>query len=150
MRLRCIDRVGRVGCAVASYAIGAAFLIPVALGATDIFGFGFACLFVALAAATAGSSVTWVHVAELYPTEIRSTAHTVAYVVSRVGAFLSGFVVDSDLTVASATWVLVVFSALAAVASFGLKETAGLQLDEHYPIGSRPSPHSSSPRRRRL
>ncbi|KAH8073698.1 N-methylnicotinate transmembrane transporter [Aureococcus anophagefferens] len=82
-----IDLFGRVPCQVATYAGTCAALLPLGLGATDG-PFDFVCLFVALAAATASCSATWVHVAELYPTHVRSTAHTAAYVVSRLGAFL--------------------------------------------------------------
>merc|ERR1712157_30690 len=49
--------------------------------------FVFGCLYVALGSITAASSITWVHITELYPTEIRSTGHTAAFVVARVGAF---------------------------------------------------------------
>ena len=123
-----IDGVGRVRSQVASYAATALALLPVGLGATDGPG-AFACLFVSLATATAACSATWVHVAELYPTHVRSTAHTAAYVVSRLGAFLSSYVVDSGLSVAAAAWVLLLVAALAALASLALKETTNLRLD---------------------
>ncbi|KAH8051791.1 N-methylnicotinate transmembrane transporter [Aureococcus anophagefferens] len=122
-----IDLFGRVPCQVATYAGTCAALLPLGLGATDG-PFDFVCLFVALAAATASCSATWVHVAELYPTHVRSTAHTAAYVVSRLGAFLSSYVVDSGLSIVAATWVLIATAALAAGASATLRETANERL----------------------
>ncbi|KAH8079128.1 N-methylnicotinate transmembrane transporter [Aureococcus anophagefferens] len=112
---------------VATYAGTCAALLPLGLGATDG-PFDFVCLFVALAAAIASCSATWVHVAELYPTHVRSTAHTAAYVVSRLGAFLSSYVVDSGLSIVAATWVLIATAALAAAASATLRETANERL----------------------
>jgi len=122
-----IDALGRVACQVGCYVAVAACLVPVGVGAAG--PFRFLCLYVALGAATAASSATWVHVTELYPTEIRSTAHTTAYVVSRFGAFASGYITADDVPLSAACFVLVAVSVAAALAARVLPETTSMRLD---------------------
>ena len=103
-----IDKFGRVKCAVASYVLVAVFLIPVALEASGTFVW----LYLALAFGTAGSSTTWVHTTELYSTDIRSTAHTLAFIVGRFGGFASGYVVENANSIPFATTVLIIICLL--------------------------------------
>lgn len=123
-----IDSFGRVNCQVFTYLAVAVAATPVGLGVTSG-PLCFTCLYVALGAATAASSATWVHVTELYPTEVRSTAHTTAYVVSRFGAFSSGYITAEDVPLSAAVFVLVAFSVVAAIASRYLPETTSMRLD---------------------
>mmetsp|Transcript_4329 Transcript_4329/g.13050 ORF Transcript_4329/g.13050 Transcript_4329/m.13050 type:complete len:463 (+) Transcript_4329:1924-3312(+) len=128
-----IDSVGRVRSAFATYALTAICLVPVALGATAnavaTQRFVFGCLYVALGSITAASSITWVHITELYPTEVRSTGHTAAFVVARVGAFLSGYVVDNGASILEATFVLILSTAVCAIGTATLEETRGKRLE---------------------
>ena len=125
-----------------SYLLVAVFLIPVALEASGTFvGLGVEIKFrapscdvvarppvptysagistrsgcyLALAFGTAGSSTTWVHTTELYSTDIRSTAHTLAFIVGRFGGFASGYVVENANSIPFATTVLIIMAALSA------------------------------------
>jgi len=124
VNLAAIDIFGRVKCATVGYLAAAVFLIPVALDGPG----QFANLYFALAFATAASSTSWVHVTEVYSTDIRSTAHTLAFIVARFGAFLSGYVVDNGTSLEFATTVLIVAAACAAGASATLPETTGERL----------------------
>ena len=119
-----IDRFGRVKCAVLSYLLVAVFLIPVALEASGTFVW----LYLALAFGTAGSSTTWVHTTELYSTDIRSTAHTLAFIVGRFGGFASGYVVENANSIPFATTVLIIMAALSALGTLTLRETMGERL----------------------
>ena len=119
-----IDKFGRVKCAVASYVLVAVFLIPVALEASGTFVW----LYLALAFGTAGSSTTWVHTTELYSTDIRSTAHTLAFIVGRFGGFASGYVVENANSIPFATIVLIIMAALSALGTLTLRETMGERL----------------------
>ena len=123
-RATSIDKFGRVKCAVLSYLLVAVFLIPVALEASGTFVW----LYLALAFGTAGSSTTWVHTTELYSTDIRSTAHTLAFIVGRFGGFASGYVVENANSIPFATTVLIIMAALSALGTLTLRETMGERL----------------------
>ena len=77
---------------------------------------------------TAGSSTTWVHTTELYSTDIRSTAHTLAFIVGRFGGFASGYVVENANSIPFATTVLIIMAALSALGTLTLRETMGERL----------------------
>ena len=85
-------------------------------------------LYLALAFGTAGSSTTWVHTTELYSTDIRSTAHTLAFIVGRFGGFASGYVVENANSIPFATTVLIIMAALSALGTLTLRETMGERL----------------------
>ena len=51
-----------------------------------------------LGSVTAATTATWLMTPELYDTHIRSTAHSMAYCVARLGAMSSSYVVDSDMS----------------------------------------------------
>ena len=76
----------------------------------------------------AGSSTTWVHTTELYSTDIRSTAHTLAFIVGRFGGFASGYVVENANSIPFATTVLIIMAALSALGTLTLRETMGERL----------------------
>ena len=84
--------------------------------------------YLALAFGTAGSSTTWVHTTELYSTDIRSTAHTLAFIVGRFGGFASGYVVENANSIPFATTVLIIMAALSALGTLTLRETMGERL----------------------
>ena len=83
---------------------------------------------VAEVASRGGSSTTWVHTTELYSTDIRSTAHTLAFIVGRFGGFASGYVVENANSIPFATIVLIIMAALSALGTLTLRETMGERL----------------------
>ena len=73
-----------------------------------------------------GSNVaSWAPATELFNTEYRATAFAFCYVMSRVGAILAAFVVDSTLSTETVCVFLMIGSVLAAIAALSLKETRG-------------------------
>ena len=75
-----------------------------------------------LGSITAASTATWFMTPELYDTHIRSTAHSLAYCVARVGAMCSSYVVDSDgITDAGVGAVLMCVCLCAAGLAFQLR-----------------------------
>lgn len=123
-----IDRIGRVKSQAIPYFLTAVALVPV--GAADDVNkyITFACLYVALGAQMMASAASWVHVAELYPTDVRSTGHSLALTVSRISAFSSSYVVDSTLPTSMVVVILGVVAVFASIASALLPETAGKAL----------------------
>ena len=83
-----------------------------------------------LASSTIASAerLTWVHTTELYSTDIRSTAHTLAFIVGRFGGFASGYVVENANSIPFATTVLIIMAALSALGTLTLRETMGERL----------------------
>ena len=71
---------------------------------------------------------TWVHTTELYSTDVRSTAHTLAFIVGRFGGFASGYVVENANSIPFATTVLIIMAALSALGTLTLRETMGERL----------------------
>lgn len=86
--------------------------------------------FCARAAVMTASCATWVMTPELYPTAIRSTGHSFANSVARVGAFMSPYLVESSISVPIVVVVLAAFSVIAAGTSFALPETKNRSLDD--------------------
>ena len=62
------------------------------------------------------------------PTDIRSTAHTLAFIVGRFGGFASGYVVENANSIPFATTVLIIMAALSALGTLTLRETMGERL----------------------
>ena len=103
------------------------FLYDCVGGAFDLNPFE-ASTVISMAFGTAGSSTTWVHTTELYSTDIRSTAHTLAFIVGRFGGFASGYVVENANSIPFATIVLIIMAALSALGTLTLRETMGERL----------------------
>ena len=61
-------------------------------------------------------------------TDIRSTAHTLAFIVGRFGGFASGYVVENANSIPFATTVLIIMAALSALGTLTLRETMGERL----------------------
>jgi len=75
--------------------------------------------------AMGASSVTWVATSELYPTRVRATGHSICSALARLGAFISPYVVQGNMSVGSVGGVLLAVNVVAATASMMLPETVG-------------------------
>eukprot|EP00633_Aureoumbra_lagunensis_P006519 CAMPEP_0197320232 /NCGR_PEP_ID=MMETSP0891-20130614/58398_1 /TAXON_ID=44058 ORGANISM="Aureoumbra lagunensis, Strain CCMP1510" /NCGR_SAMPLE_ID=MMETSP0891 /ASSEMBLY_ACC=CAM_ASM_000534 /LENGTH=610 /DNA_ID=CAMNT_0042811507 /DNA_START=1419 /DNA_END=3252 /DNA_ORIENTATION=+ len=119
-----IDRLGRRRSQAWPYALTALALLPVPiLNQNNQKISVFACLYLALGSVMCASSASWVHVAELYPTDVRSTGHSIVLTVSRLSAFSTSYLVDSDFSISTVCAVLTAVSLLASLASAALPET---------------------------
>lgn len=75
-----------------------------------------------------GSNMVWILTPELLPTELRTTGHSAAYAVSRVGAFLAPFVVRPTANPRVIGVVMFLVSLLVVACARNLPETRGLPL----------------------
>lgn len=109
-----IDRAGRKKTQIVAYSLSAlAFVGAAAATETSLL---FVSLYMALATQMTGTSTTWVHLPELYPTDVRATAHSAALTLSRITAFCSSYLVDSHLNGTAVSLSLAVISLAPAVA----------------------------------
>lgn len=77
------------------------------------------------------SSATWVITPELFTTELRSSGHSIANCMARVGAFIVPFIINSkQLTHLHVSIILSIICGIATITSFFLPETAGRDIDE--------------------
>lgn len=123
-----LNRLGRVGSQSYSYVATALSLAPIAFFAERPGLPHLACLYLALGAQMMASSASWVHITELYPTDVRSSAHSIALTVSRLSAFSASYVVDSTLSLFAVLAILSAASLAAAGAAAALPETKGVAL----------------------
>jgi hypothetical protein len=84
---------------------------------------------IARGASLASSSATWVAIPELYPTAYRTTGHSIANIMARIGAFISPYIVASSLSHEQVAMLLGTLSMLACLAVCMLPETAGIDLE---------------------
>lgn len=126
-----VDSLGRRPTQVLLYSLGGA---AVALMCAPLsFSAGACTGFVARLAVMGASCATWVVTPELYPTEMRATAHSVCNSACRVGAFCSPYLVFSAAPVLAVGLALGAANLLAAAASALLPETCGRALDRRQP-----------------
>ena len=86
-------------------------------------------------------AITWVHTVEMFPTELRASAHSLAAIMGRIGAFAAVYWVDDYASVDGNTLLGSIFYVTAAVAAallvLSLPETSGIKLDtDHSAINS--------------
>jgi len=126
--IQLIDVVGRVRMICAACLAYVAFFLPIAVG-VDSFTGRYISLYGVLAGAVVAGSCAWVQIPELYRTEIRSTAHTLAYIVSRFGASFAAYVVEGGLSISTAACILIAAAVAAGATTSTLHETSGMRLD---------------------
>ena len=84
---------------------------------------------VSRAAIMAATNVTWVITPELYPTELRTIAHSFASAISKLAAFLCPYLVYSSLDIAGVGAILGVLNLIACGCASMLPETGGTPHD---------------------
>jgi len=83
-------------------------------------------------------SIMWVSVTELYPTEIRATAHTTANMIGRLGAVLGTVYANAvDGQFFACGLAIVTMCAVMAYSNYFLPETKGVLLDQTYDYDDR-------------
>lgn len=122
-----VDRWGRVNSQI-TYFIGSALFVVLMGAKMSDHGLLIVSLLARLCAVAANCAV-WVSTPELYPTEIRASAHSAANCMARVGAFLSPFVAESQhLSFLGIGLIVGAVNLFGAGAAYFLPETAGLSL----------------------
>lgn len=122
-----VDRAGRIPCQVIAYSMagisvcvlctlasnGAPRLLLIALGFTArVFEMG-------------GTCVTWVSTAEILTTEVRSTGHSTANAMARLGAFFCPFVVEGSIPLQRIGFIMLFVHAITVLCVSKLPETKG-------------------------
>ena len=131
-----IDRIGRVYCQVAGYAMGAicVFCLCMVSHIEDRTGdeteryILILLAFCTRAFIMAATSGTWVHAAEMLPTQIRNTAHAVADALAGTGGALTPFVIASDNSMLMIGSAVGGITLLTAIFASMLPETRGISM----------------------
>jgi len=133
-----IDRVGRIPAQVFGYgAAGIAIFLLCTIASThpsdaarsdrlELVALGFLLRALDMAA----TCTSWVSTAEVLPTEVRSTGHSSANAMARIGAFFSPFLVDT-VSLETLGIVMLFVHWFTAAMVFGLPETKGAHMGGH-------------------
>lgn len=135
-----IDRFGRRGSQVFWYGLGGIMVFIMGFGLP--YGGLTAIAYLGRIAAMAASCVTWVTTPELYTTDVRTMGHAVGASASKLGAFLTAYIVFSNIPLIGLGIFLAVCNLIAVFASIMLPDTTGVSLDPHGGMKSRDS-HAS-------
>jgi MFS family permease len=127
-----VDRAGRISTQVLSYSLagilicilcslasyGAPRLLLIALGfAARVFEMG-------------GTCVTWVSTAEILTTEVRSTGHSTANAMARLGAFFCPFVVEGSIPLRRIGYIMLFVHMITVLCVSKLPETKGRSMGD--------------------
>jgi len=125
-----IDKIGRIPSQVLSYFFGGVFVLLLCFGSESKHHNLLVCYgFVARMFEMMGSCVTWVSTAELLPTEMRTTGHSAANAMARVGAFFSPYVVTSNnISLHGLGIIMFLVHLMTAICAYHLPETRGIEL----------------------
>ena len=132
-----VDRIGRVRTQILSYSLGGICVwILCALASNDAASRSHLIVmaFMARLCFMGGSCTTWVSTAELLTTHVRSTGHSFANAVGRLGASASPYLVSSGTPFPLIGIVLGLASFLTAASSSQLPETAGKRMGVVDPV----------------
>jgi len=128
-----VDKLGRISTQAAFYALGGLCVYMLCRPSIDSDGTLTFISFCARICEMAASCLTWVTTAEVLSTEIRTTGHSAANAVARIGGFLCPYLVEGKTTLATVGMVMVVVHAFAVACVAFLPETKGKSLGFHEP-----------------
>lgn len=125
-----IDKIGRVPSIVFSYLLGGGLLLLLCYSNEHEHRNVMVCYgFLARMFEMMASCVTWVLTAELLPTELRTSGHSVANAISRVGAFISPFLLANDkISFHEIGIIMFIVHAMTSICAYHLPETSGTEL----------------------
>jgi MFS family permease len=127
--IQTVDTVGRVYSQVASFLLGGILVFILGMLTTTANWTVLTVLaFFARACMMAGSCSTWVTTAEIYSTEIRTSGHSAANAVGRVGAFISPFLVRTSTPITTVGAIMLTINIVTAFTAFHLPETKGVEI----------------------
>ena len=132
-----IDRIGRRSSQIGTYGAGAVALVVMgsvplrSQTPSTILMLGYIMRMTSMAS----SCTTWVVTPELYPTNVRASAHSLVNTFARLGALCSPFLVVSTIPTTTVAFVLGMCNILAAIAAWSLHETMGKAMDDDPKVG---------------
>ena len=126
----CVDTVGRIRLQVWAYTLAGIFVCSLYFSAAYdcdrnvliTLGFG-ARIF-----EMTGSCVSWVSTAEILTTEVRSTGHSAANAVARIGSLFSPFLIEGDGSLIKKGLIMVVIHSCTVLFVSNLPETKGSRM----------------------
>jgi len=125
-----IDVFGRVPLMVVAYAMAGMFVCALYVSAayecdrSVLIAFGFG----ARIAEMISTCVTWVSTAEILTTEVRTTGHSAANAVGRIGALSSPFLIQGDASMVKKGLIMLVIHAGTVIFASMLPETKGSRM----------------------
>lgn len=127
-----IEITGRTIICFVSFSLAAAtcMVMGATIGPTVMLTFSL----IARAASVASNSTVWVLTPELYKTDVRATGHSSCNAFTRVGAFLSPFMVQSDLANIKVASMLFAANVIGMLCSTCLPETLGRSIEDDIPL----------------
>ncbi len=125
-----VDTLGRIRLQVWAYALAGIFVFSLYFSAANdlhrnvliMFGFG-ARIF-----EMTGSCVSWVSTAEILTTEVRTTGHSAANAVARIGSLFSPFLIQGHGSLIKKGLVMLLIHTGTVIFVSGLPETAGSRM----------------------
>lgn len=122
-----IDRIGRVNIQMIFYFLSGLFVALVSVPNLSSGGI-LAVAFIGRFCIMTASSSTWVLTPELYSTEYRTFGHAICVSMSKVGAFISPYIVVSAFSIPAVATILGVANGLAVLCAYLLPDSTGLSL----------------------
>jgi MFS family permease len=122
-----VDRAGRIPCQVIAYSLaGISVCILCTLASNGApRALLVALAFIARVFEMGGTCVTWVSTAEILTTEVRSTGHSTANAMARLGAFFCPFVVEGSIPLRRIGFIMLFVHAITVICVSKLPETKG-------------------------
>jgi MFS family permease len=122
-----VDVAGRIPLQVLSYTLAGISVFSLCILASNdarrdiliVFGF------IARIFEMSGSCVSWVSTAEILTTEVRTTGHSAANAIARIGAFFSPFVIEGNTSLLEMGVIMFVVHAMTVFCVAHLPETKG-------------------------
>ena len=125
-----VDRAGRIPLQIVSYAMAGMCVCSLCVMASQgahrsiLIGLGFAARIFEMA----GSCVTWVSTAEILTTEVRTTGHSAANAVARIGSLFAPFLVEGHSSFAKKGFVMLAMHFITVACVSQLPETKGAHM----------------------
>ncbi len=136
----CVDRAGRIPLQVVSYALAGICVYFLCVLASQgahrnaLISLGFAARIFEMS----GSCVSWVSTAEILTTEVRTTGHSAANAVARIGSLFAPFLIQGHSSLAKKGFVMLAIHLITIICVSQLPETKGAHL------GASSSPEDST------
>mmetsp|Transcript_7793 Transcript_7793/g.19419 ORF Transcript_7793/g.19419 Transcript_7793/m.19419 type:complete len:637 (+) Transcript_7793:144-2054(+) len=131
-----VDGAGRIPLQVISYAIAGVSVCALCLAASNhahrkvLIGFGFAARIFEMT----GSCVSWVSTAEILTTDVRTTGHSAANAVARIGSLFAPFLIEGNIDLVKKGLVMLAIHAGTVLCVSQLPETKGSHMGRAHVI----------------
>jgi Sugar (and other) transporter len=123
----CVDVTGRIPLQVVAYALAGVSVTSLCLSAANdahryvLISLGFSSRIFEMI----GSCVSWVSTAEILTTEVRTTGHSAANAVARIGSLFSPFLIEGRISLVKKGLIMLAIHAMTVICVSQLPETKG-------------------------